>query len=102
MSGSRIFLQHEYAAAFFDRALNPDLEELRCRDVFLSDLAQTCPYWREGTDLVSEIPDIDIAALCRRQIMEYECKHVLSSTYKLTMTEDEMCYSIKQSLDVAA
>ena len=33
--GSTIRLQHEYAMRFFEEAMNPDMEELRQRDVFL-------------------------------------------------------------------
>lgn len=63
MSSKIIFLQHEYAEVFFHEALHPDAEELNRRDNFLFELSQTCQYWRDGSDLVSKIPDIDIAAL---------------------------------------
>lgn len=71
--GSTIRLQHEYAARFFEEAMNPDLEELRQRDAFFAILEQECPVHTEGTDLVSEIPDIDVAALLglKRELGEY-------------------------------
>lgn len=61
--GSTIRLQHEYAMRFFEEAMNPDMEELRQRDAFFANLEQECPVHIESGDLVTEIPDIDIAAL---------------------------------------
>lgn len=56
--GRTIRLQHEYAARFFDEAMSPDMNELQQRDVFLEKLEQECPIRVEGTDLISEVPDI--------------------------------------------
>ena len=38
--GNTIRLQHEYSMRFFEEAMNPDMEELRQRDVFLANLEQ--------------------------------------------------------------
>ncbi len=65
--GSTIRLQHEYAMRFFEEAMNPDMEELRQRDVFFAKLEQECPVRIENGDLIAEIPDIDIAALLGSQ-----------------------------------
>lgn len=65
--GNTIRLQHEYSMRFFEEAMNPDMEELRQRDVFLANLEQECPVRIESSDLVAEIPDIDIAALLGSQ-----------------------------------
>lgn len=59
----RVLLQHEYAQAFFDAALHPDLEELRRRDRFFEQIAQDTPYYDDDGDLVTEIPDIDVKLL---------------------------------------
>ena len=58
-----IRLQHEHAKKFFEDALQPDIEELKRRDSFLARLQQECPVYTDGTSLITEIPDIDIAAL---------------------------------------
>lgn len=65
--GSTIRLQHEYAMRFFEEAMTPDMEELRQRDAFFANLEQECPVRIEGSDLVAEIPDINIVALLGRQ-----------------------------------
>lgn len=56
-------LQHTYAQSFFDAAMHPDLDELQRRDDFLAELEAAYPIHTEGTDIVAEIPDIDITAL---------------------------------------
>lgn len=61
--GNTIRLQHEYAARFFEKAMHPDMEELRQRDAFLANLEQECPVQIENGDLVTEIPDIDMTDL---------------------------------------
>lgn len=71
--GGTIRLQHEYAPRFFEEAMNPNMEELRQRDAFFANLEQECPIRIEGTDLISEIPDIDVVALLglKRQLGGY-------------------------------
>lgn len=61
--GNIIRLQHEHAARFFEKAMHPDMEELRQRDDFLANLEQECPVRIENGDLVTEIPDIDMTDL---------------------------------------
>lgn len=58
--GHTIRLQHEFASRFLEEAMNPNMEELRQRDAFLERLEQECPVRVVGTDLVSEIQDIQI------------------------------------------
>ena len=56
-------LQHASAQSFFDEMVHPDLERLRRRDDFLAKIEAAYPIRAEGTELVAEIPDINIAAL---------------------------------------
>ena len=59
----RIRLQHDLAQSFFNDALHPNMDELRRRDSAIAELDKVHPFRNEGTDLVAEIPDIDIEAL---------------------------------------
>lgn len=59
--GAIIGLQHRNAARFFEEAMHPDLEELQQRDAFLAKLERECPVRTEGSDLITTIPDIDVA-----------------------------------------
>lgn len=54
-----IRLPHE----FFEEAMRPDIEELKRRDAFLTRLQQECPIQTDGMDLITEIPDVDVATL---------------------------------------
>lgn len=58
-----IRLQRKYAQGFFAGIRQPDLGNLQRRDAFLAELAAECPVRMEGTDLIVEIPDLDVAAL---------------------------------------
>lgn len=59
----RIDLEHDFAASFFENAMHPNVEELQRRDAFFSRMQEEFPCWVEGTDIVAEIPDFDIAEL---------------------------------------
>ena len=85
--GSTIRLQHEYAARFFEEAMNPDIEELQQRDAFFESLERECPIRVEGTDLVSEIPDIDVATLLglKRECSDYIA--INDDSYKVSIVE---------------
>lgn len=82
--GSTIRLQHEYATRFFEEAMNPDMDELRQRDAFFANLELECPVRIEGSDLISEIPDIDIAALLG---LKKEYIAVNEDSYEVSITE---------------
>ena len=43
--------------------MHPDIEVLRRRDTFLARLDDECPIWIEGSEIVMEIPDVDVTAL---------------------------------------
>ena len=61
--GTFLPIQHEQAQQFFEEARRPNLEAIRRRDAFLERLERECPYRREGSGLVMEIPDLDIPGL---------------------------------------
>ena len=61
--GCRILLQHDQAQRFFEEAMNPVMEGLQRRDAFLATLNAECPIRMEGSEIVMEIPDVDITAL---------------------------------------
>ena len=106
MNSCRVFLQHEFAQAFFDEALHPDTAELSRRDSFISELTRTCQYWNEGSDLVSEIPDIDVAALLCPDSVYRAIKMVSFSMQPIIGMEIEKYqstdYSVELMLEVAA
>ena len=60
MNAYRISLQHDYAASFFEEALHPSVAELRQRDAFLEELDTAIPNEIIGTNIVAEIPDIEL------------------------------------------
>lgn len=106
MYGSTILLQHEYAQSFFEEAMCPDIEELERRDAFLTRLQQECPIHTEGTDLVTEIPDVDIAMLLSDK-SSYVSVNV-SSYHKISINEIDnekyrlLAYDPRLMLNVAA
>lgn len=61
--GVTIRLQHEHARDFFESLAHPDIEALRRRDAFFAELDREYPMRTDGTDLIMEIPDIDIEKL---------------------------------------
>lgn len=56
----QVVLRGETARNFFYAARHPDREELRRRDQILAEIEQNFSYREDGTDLVMDIPDIDL------------------------------------------
>lgn len=63
---ARILLEHERAKEFFEQTMHPDLDELRRRDAAIAKMNAECPIRVEGTSIIVDIPDIDIASIIGR------------------------------------
>ena len=97
----RVYLQHEYAHNFFYSALHPNVDELRRRDAFFAELENTFRYWSDGSDLVAEIPDIDVASLACADEGYLGFRPPAFSTQPMVIIEG-MCYRSELMLNVAA
>ena len=84
-SSCNFYLKYGRAQAFYEEAFHPNLDALKRRDDFINTANREQPYWHEGKDLVSEIPDIDIDTLLAQKI-EYQNVFVLEVPVKIEMT----------------
>lgn len=83
--GCTILLRHEDAQAFFEETLHPNLAVLERRDAFFKEIDGKISGRTEGTDLVEDIPDIDISSLlgcgkAYRPLKQFLATSIQSST----------------------
>ncbi len=63
VNGCRVLLTHDAAQSFFDEAMHPDMESLERRDAFFAALHEELSCRMDGTDLIEDIPDIELSSL---------------------------------------
>lgn len=77
--GCRILLKHGEAQTFFEKAMHPDIEPLERRDSFFARIKEELSCRVDGTDLVEDIPDIDISSLLTPKDVYSPAKEFLCS-----------------------
>lgn len=92
----RIYLHHDSAKELLNEILHPDIDLLRSRDKAIKELDSVHPYRHDGTDLISDIPDIDVLAL-----MEPNTLNSIYIQVKVDI-ENRSNYYISSLIDVAA
>lgn len=86
--GCTVLLQHNEAKAFFEEARHPNLEALQRRERFFEEIQQTLHLRREGSDLITTIPDLDIAALMA-PLTTYQTKNTLCYELNSAQKQDD-------------
>nr|WP_325305117.1 hypothetical protein [uncultured Dysosmobacter sp.] len=77
--GCRILLKHGEAQTFFEKAMRPDIKSLERRDSFFMRIREELSCRVDGTDLVEDIPDIDISSLLSPKDVYSPAKEFLCS-----------------------